>query len=58
MVGSLEARLALADRYLTGRGVPRLPSEGLRLAKAVGPDLLAVLDEAGAVSRWVGGTGT
>ncbi|KAL4458581.1 hypothetical protein ABPG75_013446 [Micractinium tetrahymenae] len=50
LAGSLEARLALADRYLSGRGVPLLPDEGLRHAKAVGPEFLAQLDEAGAVS--------
>lgn len=52
--GSLEARVALADRYLSGRGVPRLPDEGLRHAKVAGPELLALLDEAGAVSRLAG----
>lgn len=53
MAGSLEARLALADRYISGRGVPRLPHQGLQHAKLAGPELLAQLDEAGAVSRWV-----
>jgi TPR repeat protein len=50
LAGGLEARLALAERYLTGRGVPRLEEEGLRHAKVAGPQFLALLDETGVVS--------
>jgi TPR repeat protein len=53
LAGSLEARLALAERYLTGRGLPRLEEEGLRHAKLAGPQFLALLDETGVISRWV-----
>lgn len=35
-------------RYLTGRGVPLLPDEGLRHAKAATPALMPELEESGA----------
>lgn len=35
-------------RYLTGRGVPLLPDEGLRHAKAAAPALMPELEESGA----------
>lgn len=47
LAGSQDARLALADRYLTGRGLPQLWDEGLRHAKAAASVLMDELDEAG-----------
>lgn len=55
LAGSVEARLALAERYTVGRGVPRLLEEGLAHAKVAGPQLLALLDEAGVINSEGGG---
>ncbi|EFN54146.1 hypothetical protein CHLNCDRAFT_135542 [Chlorella variabilis] len=53
--GSIEARLALAERYTTGRGVPQLMEEGMGYAKLAGPELLVLLDESGNINSEGGG---
>ncbi|PRW60182.1 Hrd3 like [Chlorella sorokiniana] len=55
LAGGVDAQLALADRYLTGRGVPLQPDEGLRYAKAATPALMPELEESGAAQGEAGG---
>ena len=38
-------------RYLTGRGVAKLPDEGFRHAKAAVPELMAQMEQSGPVQR-------